>query len=82
MTIFDHPGNLRPSWFHARDYGLLEANQFGRKAFGKGPVSKVTVKPGEEMRIRYGVFVHSGAPDKHPDLAAEYREYVRLAGSK
>jgi hypothetical protein len=79
MTIFTHPENFRPSWFHARDYGILEANQFGRKSFGKGDVSKVVVKPGEKMRIRYGVLVHSGPPDSHPDLAAAYQDYVRLA---
>ena len=39
MTIFCHPENFRPSWFHARDYGLLEANPFGRQAFGKGEKS-------------------------------------------
>ena len=48
MTIFCHPDNLRPSWFHARDYGLLEANQFGRKAFGKGEASKVVVQARRE----------------------------------
>ena len=78
MTIFTHPDNLRPSWFHARDYGLLEANQFGRKAFGKGDASKVVVRAGEKLRLRYGVLIHSGPPDSHPDLASAYQEYVRL----
>jgi Family of unknown function (DUF6807) len=80
MTIFPHPDNLRPSWFHARDYGLLEANQFGRKAFGKGEISKVPVRPGEKLRLRYGVLIHSGPPNSHPDLAAAYQDYLRLAG--
>jgi hypothetical protein len=35
MTIFCHPKNFRPSWFHARDYGFLAANAFGRAAFRK-----------------------------------------------
>ena len=80
MTIFPHPDNLRPSWFHARDYGLLEANQFGRKAFGKGEASKVVVRPGEKLRLRYGVLIHSGPTDSRPDLAAAYQDYLRLAG--
>jgi len=80
MTIFCHPGNLRPSWFHARDYGFLEANQFGRQAFGKGPASKVVVHPGENLRLRYGVLIHSGPLDRHPDLAAAYQDYLPLAG--
>jgi hypothetical protein len=80
MTIFTHPDNLRPSWFHARDYGLLEANQFGRKAFGKGEASKVVVQAGDKLQLRYGVLIHSGPPDSHPDLAAAYQDYLQLAG--
>ena len=50
MTIFCHPENFRPSWFHARDYGILEANPFGRQAFGKGEKTG-RVQPGEKMRF-------------------------------
>jgi hypothetical protein len=80
MTIFCHPNNFRPSWFHARDYGLLEANPFGRHAFGKGEVSKVTVNPGETLRLRYGVLLHSDPLGSQPDIAAAYQEYVRATG--
>ena len=78
MTIFCHPENFRPSWFHARDYGLLEANPFGRHAFHKGDVSKVAVNPGESLRLRYGVLLHSESPDSQPDLAAAYQDYLRM----
>jgi hypothetical protein len=78
VTLMCHPGNFRPSWFHARDYGLLLANAFGRKAFGKGDASKVIVKPGKPLRLRYGVLVHAGPRDSTPDLGAAYAEYVRL----
>jgi hypothetical protein len=81
ITIFCHSGNLRPSWFHARDYGFFAANQFGRQAFGKGAASKVVVKPGEKLRIRYGLFVHSGPPDRKLDFAAVYQDYLRAAGN-
>lgn len=80
ITLLCHPKNFRPSWFHARDYGLLEANPFGRAAFGKGEPSKVPVKPGETMRLRYGVLVHASPEAKRADLAAAYQEYVKLAG--
>ena len=81
MTIFCHPGNFRPSWFHARDYGLLEANPFGREAFGKGEKSKVLVKPGEKFRLRYGILVHSGPEKSVPDLKAAYADYLGLTGN-
>jgi hypothetical protein len=80
LTIFCHPDNFRPSWFHARDYGLLEANPFGRQAFGKGEKSSVVVKPGEKLRLRYGILVHSGPEKSETDYAAAYRDYQRLAG--
>jgi hypothetical protein len=78
MTILCHPENFRPSWFHARDYGLLEANPFGRQSFGKGAASKVIVKPGEKLRLRYGILVHSGPQGSTPDLNQAYAEYATL----
>ena len=77
MALFCHPKNFRPSWFHARDYGLLEANPFGRDAFGRGEKSKVVVNPGDSLRLRYGVFVHASPEGKSPDLAAAYAEYLQ-----
>jgi hypothetical protein len=81
ITLLCHPKNFRPSWFHARDYGLLEANPFGRQAFGKGDKSSVVIKPGEKMRLRYGVLIHSGSAGSQPDYAAAYKDYLRLAGN-
>jgi Methane oxygenase PmoA len=80
LTILCHPDNFRPSWFHARDRGLLEANPFGRKAFEKGETSSVVVKPGEKLRLRYGILIHSSRKDTKPDLAAAYQDYVQQAG--
>lgn len=80
ITLLCHPENFRRSWFHARDYGLLLANPFGRKAFGKGETSKVTVERADEFRLRYGVLLHAGPEASKPDLAAAYAEYLRLSG--
>ena len=63
---------------HARDYGLILANPFGRKAFLGGEPSKVVVAPGEELRLRYGVFVHGTAQDAVPDLKSVYEDYLTL----
>lgn len=79
MTLLCHPENFRPSWFHARDYGLLEANPFGRQAFGKGEKSSIVVKPGEKLRLRYGVLIHAGPAGSQPDFAAAYKDYQNLA---
>jgi hypothetical protein len=77
MTLLAHPDNFRPSWLHARDYGFVAMNPFGRQAMKKGPRSKVVVKAGESLRLRYGVLLHSS--DERPDLARAYEDYVRLA---
>ena len=71
-----HPGNFRPSWLHTRDYGVIVGNPFGRDAFGKGEKSKVVVRPGDTLRLRYGVLLHAG----RPDLPGAYAEYLRLTG--
>lgn len=78
VTLMAHPGNFRPSWLHARDYGLLVANPFGRKAFRQGDPSKVVVKPGEHLRLRYGVLLHAAPAEKKPDLAAAYADFLRV----
>ncbi len=77
VVLMPHPQNFRRSWFHARDYGLVVANPFGRNAFTKGEVSRVVVKGGETLRLRFGVLVHGG----RPDLTAAYRDYLKQGGS-
>lgn len=75
VTLFCHPENFRPSWFHARDYGLLVANPFGRKAFKQGELSRVVIQPGDALRLRYGILLHGG---QDPDLVAAYQNYISL----
>jgi hypothetical protein len=80
LAIFCHAANFRPTRYHARDYGLLQANAFGRQAFGKGEKSSVVVRPGEKLRLRYGILIHSGPADEKLDLDAAYRDYLKLSG--
>ena len=76
VTLMCDPKNFRPSWYHARDYGVIVANPFGQKAFRKGPVSKVVIKPGESFRLRYGVLLHAGPSDAKPNLKAAYADFL------
>lgn len=64
IAILDHNKNLRhPTWWHARNYGLLTANPFGTRAF-KDPVVKesgqYTIKHGEILTQRYSLILHEG----------------------
>jgi hypothetical protein len=79
IAILCHPHNFRPSRFHARDYGLLVANPFGRAAFHEGEPSRVVVRPSESLRLRYGVLVHSSPSNQPADIAAAYKDYIKLA---
>jgi hypothetical protein len=79
LLLVPHPQNFRRSWMHARDYGLLVANPFGQRAFTKGPASRIEVKPGETIRLRFGVWSYGNNLDTKLDLSAMAAEYLRLA---
>ncbi|MGJ8697445.1 MAG: PmoA family protein [Verrucomicrobiaceae bacterium] len=65
VTLMDHPSNLRhPTWWHARDYGLLAANPFGRHDFeGKKDQPHLgdhTLKKGETLTQKYRLVIQHG----------------------
>ncbi len=64
ITVLDHKDNLRhPTWWHARDYGLLTANPFAIRAFRAKGVEgdgKLTIKAGESLTQRYRLVLHQG----------------------
>lgn len=82
VAVFPSPRNFRRSWFHARDYGYFATNPFGRNAFTGGEKSAVSVKPGEELRLAFGVFIYDAPPDETVDLPSVFAEYVTLDGDK
>lgn len=61
IAIFDHPTNPRhPTWWHARDYGLVAANPFGihdfeGKAAGAGDMR---IENGQSVTFRYRFLFH------------------------
>lgn len=63
LTIMPSPGNFRPCRFHARDYGVLMANPFGQKCYGQPTESRIVVKPGETLELRFGVLVSANQID-------------------
>jgi hypothetical protein len=82
LALMPDPGNFRKSWFHARDYGFLVANPFGRKAFTRGQPSRVNVATGKVFRLNFGVLVHGTAADEPVDLKAAYADYLSVIGDK
>jgi putative membrane-bound dehydrogenase-like protein len=58
--IIPDPANIRPSWWHVRDYGVFVANPFGRKAMEQGEESRIDVKKGETHPMKFNVVFHTG----------------------
>ena len=65
IAILDHNKNLRhPTWWHARNYGLLTANPFGIRAFRDKSVKgsgNFELKKGESLTQRYRLLLHEGS---------------------
>lgn len=80
MMIMPSPKNFRPSWYHARAYGFVAANPFGRKAMGKGEEDKTWVRKGEKFHYGNGVAVYSAREGQKIDHQAIYREYLKALG--
>jgi Methane oxygenase PmoA len=63
VAVFNHPSNPRPAW-HARAYGLVAANPFGRDHSGfpsqKGKTDLLKIEKGGEMKLKYAVYAHAG----------------------
>ncbi|MAK46622.1 MAG: hypothetical protein CMI24_05135 [Opitutae bacterium] len=65
ISIFDHPSNPRhPTWWHARDYGLVAANPFGQHDFERKPkgTGDMKLSLGEKVSFKYGFLFHLGDP--------------------
>jgi hypothetical protein len=55
VTVIDLPGNPRKPFIHARDYGLVLANAFGRNAYGvKKPQRPLRLELDETLRLQPG----------------------------
>ncbi len=74
VAIFSHPGTLRhPTWWHARDYGLIAPNPFGPvEDTGDG---EFTLPKGQSVTLRYRFLFHDKSHDD-ADIVAQYADYI------
>jgi hypothetical protein len=81
LAVLADARNPYPSFWHARDYGLMAANPFGRKhsGFKEGAAEMPLVRlaKGEHLQLRYGILLHEG--DAHGGQVAEhYQQFLKL----
>ncbi len=83
VAIFDHPKNPRhPTWWHARNYGLIAANAFGvhnfeRKEKGTGDL---TIKAGDSLHFEFFFVFHAGNAES-AKVEALYDAFARSSVS-
>jgi hypothetical protein len=80
VAVFAHTGNPVPSLWHARDYGLLAANPFGRNEAGfpavKGKTVLFRIEKGKSATFRFAIFAHDGDV-KAGKVGEAYDAYVK-----
>jgi len=74
IAVFDHLSNPRfPTYWHARDYGLMTANVFGLSYFlGAGGGEMRLEKP---VAFKYRLFVHRGWA-REAEIAGRYLDWL------
>jgi hypothetical protein len=81
VALFADPTNPVPSAWHARNYGLMAANPFGRARSGfpemRGKKELVKLTKGEHLKLRYGIYLHDGDA-KEGKVAEGYARFVKL----
>jgi len=78
IAFFDHPDNLRhPTYWHARQYGLVAANPFGVHDFADKPpgTGDFTLKAGESITFRYRFIFHEGDAEE-ARIDERYQEFA------
>jgi hypothetical protein len=86
LAVLDDPTNPYPACWHARGYGLMAANPFGRDKHSKFPAMKgndtpVRLAKGEHVHLRYGILLHTGdAIDGQ--VEAGFKRFVKMRESE
>ena len=79
VAIFADPKNPTASAWHARDYGLMAANPFGRAKSGfpsqKSKSELVKIAKGESITYRFAIYVHPGDV-KEGKVAEAFKQFA------
>ncbi len=79
IALFDDSTNKPRACWHARGYGLLAANAFGRDGSfpsQKGNTDLFKMAKGDHLKLRYGVLIHAG-DTKEAKVADAYEAFKK-----
>jgi len=79
IALFDDPNNKPSAVWHARGYGLMAANPFGRDGSfpsQKGKTDLVRLAKGDHLKLRYGILIHAG-DTKEAKVADAFAEFSK-----
>ncbi|MBI1368824.1 MAG: hypothetical protein GC162_09255 [Planctomycetes bacterium] len=81
IAMFDNPQNPRhPTYWHAREYGLVAANPFGVHDFtgqkDEPHLGDFPIKSGQSVTFRYRIIFHKGDPET-AKIAEQYKAYAK-----
>lgn len=84
IMVVPNPNNPRPSWLHARDYGVVVTNPFPQQPRERRePFVKTWVRKGQPFTLAYGVLIHDLPAEKPFDRQAAARlSLTKLRGSR
>lgn len=75
IMVVPNPQNPRPSWLHARDYGVVVTNPFPKQpSERREPYVKTWVKKGQPFRLSYAVFIHESPTDQPLDRTKAFNK--------
>jgi hypothetical protein len=77
IAYMNHPTSFRyPTYWHARDYGLMTANPFGVESFlGPGHDGTHTLPAGESLTFAYRIYIHPG-DTAAGEVTGHFHDYI------
>lgn len=83
VAFLESPSSFgHPTYWHARDYGLMSANPFGLSEFlGEGHCGDYVLPAGETIVFSYRVYIHEGDAASG-QVAAMYQAYTAPPSAK
>lgn len=66
LLLVPSGANPQPAWWHVRDYGLMVANAFGRKAMKQGEASRIAVPKGTSYTLGHILYLYAVPAEAKP----------------